>query len=183
MSTATRPWYDRRFRLFDQDGNGVVNRADFALAAERICAALGLPPGAEHEREVHRAHQALWRTLCAAAGLHQAADLDRDRFAAAMADLTSSAAAFDAALCPPVLAVLDAADADADGRLDDREAQRVVCALGVSSANAADVVARLDLDGDGLLSVDELLAAYKNSAMSDDPHIEGSMFIGTASAS
>ncbi|KQX48063.1 MULTISPECIES: hypothetical protein [unclassified Streptomyces] len=56
-STIARK-YDRAFRPFDVDGNGVIEKKDFDLLADAVLRVGGIKAGTAKEPELHRTFHA-----------------------------------------------------------------------------------------------------------------------------
>ncbi|WP_433544132.1 patatin-like phospholipase family protein (plasmid) [Streptomyces sp. CA-294286] len=187
------------FDVFDADGDGSVTAADFHRTAARIADAFGHPSGSAHVAALHGAFAAYWagltaRTAASRAGVDGAGDrtgagatgpgeegpgtLDRDAFGAALARLCVTPAAYDEHLLPVVSAILSAADQDNDGFLNSAETRNLLHALGVAEGDSTAVARRLDTNGDGVTSLDELAEAFHDYFTSDEPGCVGNLLFG-----
>lgn len=163
---------ERPFAAFDQDGNGRLDSTELAAWLDHPADAavtLDLPAG-----------RVVGDTAVSRPGLRVRFDPPTggppDAWAAAVKQLGEQAAGLTkggpadrkAATAPPVAALFDLADRNADGKLDAAEAAAAVAVLaGLGDARLALTVADhgaglfelLDADGDGRLSPRELLGA------------------------
>lgn len=165
------------FDVYDTDADGVVSDTDFRRTAQRIAGAFGHAEGTAHAEGLKRAFDAYWESLAAAAGGQQ--ELERAPFGKALAGLTSSSAAYTDHLLPVVSAILSVADHDNDGFLNPAETRRLLLALGVSESDSATVARRLDTNGDGVTSLDELGEAFHDYFTSSEPGCVGNLLFGT----
>ncbi|MGW7414883.1 patatin-like phospholipase family protein [Streptomyces sp. NPDC054863] len=173
------------FDVYDTDADGVVSGTDFQRAAQRIAGAFGRAEGSAHAIALEREFTAYWESLAAAAGAVQkgvgadAATLTKEPFGKALAGITSSSAAYTTHVLPVVSVILSAADEDNDGFLNPVETRRLLLALGVAESESRLVVRRLDTNGDGVTSLDELAEAFHDYFTSSEPGCVGNLLFGT----
>ncbi|WP_407564659.1 EF-hand domain-containing protein [Streptomyces sp. 184] len=170
----------RRFRTYDTDGDGYIDRADFERAARRLGEEFGHGPDSPARRRVEELCLGVWERLVRAADTDGDGRVDRDEYAAAFAaGLLETPEDFDAGYGEFLEAVMAIADEDGDGRLDEEEHVRWSGALmNLPAHDARDVFRRLDADGDGRLTTAELLAAIREYYFDDDPASGGSWLLG-----
>ncbi|MFJ6698286.1 patatin-like phospholipase family protein [Streptomyces sp. NPDC091272] len=168
------------FDVYDADSDGVVSGTDFRRAGQRIADLFGHAEGSAHADALQREFTGYWESLSAAAGEHET--LEREPFGRALAGITSSSAAYTTHLLPVVSAILLAADHDNDGFLNPSETGRLLAGLGVPEAERETVVRRLDTNGDGVTSLDELAEAFHDYFTSSEPGCVGNLLFGPAPA-
>ncbi|MEU8892663.1 patatin-like phospholipase family protein [Streptomyces sp. NPDC048442] len=199
------PFVERKLRahfdVYDTEANGVVSGTDFRRAARRVAGAFGHGEGGAHTLALEREFTTYWENLAAAAGAARkaagagpgagpgagvgtsggvdAVTLEREPFCKALAKITSSSAAYTTHLLPVVAAILSAADHDNDGFLNAAETGRLLRALGVAEAESGTVARRLDTNGDGVTSLDELAEAFHDYFTSSEPGCVGNQLFGT----
>ncbi|MFD3513533.1 patatin-like phospholipase family protein [Streptomyces sp. NPDC058657] len=181
------------FDIFAADGGSAVGAEDFRRTARRIADAFGLPEGSARADRLDEAFGTYWRNLAgtdtesetmpgvgagAAAGAG-AVTLDREAFGEALAALVTGPAAYTRHLLPVVTAILGAADHDNDGFLNPSETRRLLHALGVAEADSVRVAGRLDTNGDGVTSLDELGEAFHDYFTSSEPGCVGNLLFGS----
>ena len=149
----------RRFAVFDTDGNGVWERADYERLTRRLCDTFGHRTGSAAAQAVAAGQRALFDALLA----HMDADGDQqitpDEFTASMGRTIDDRPGFDAAVRAAARTLIQAADEDGNGVLDTGEYARLAGAYGASAGQAARAFAQLDLDRNGFLDTAELAAA------------------------
>ncbi|MFI0975459.1 patatin-like phospholipase family protein [Streptomyces sp. NPDC021093] len=183
----------RHFDVYDTDADGVVSGTDFRRAAQRVAGAFGHAEGSARAAALEREFTTYWESLAAAAegaagaarkGVDaDAVTLEREPFGKALAGLASSSAAYSTHLLPVVAAILAVADHDHDGFLNPAETGRLLCALGVAESESARVARRLDTNGDGVTSLDELVEAFHDYFTSSEPGCVGNSLFGTGPGS
>ncbi|MFI5887780.1 patatin-like phospholipase family protein [Streptomyces sp. NPDC051554] len=157
------------FLLYDRDRDGVVSEADFAGAAERITAAFHHPGGGSKAAHLRDAFGTYWQHMCDAADVRSDSCMDRTTFTNALSSLTADPQSYEANLLPAVAAILTTADMDGDGVLGPDEIRRLLRTIGVSEGDDVVVARRLDTNGDGIISLDELSEAFQDYFTSDEP--------------
>lgn len=177
------------FATFDRDGDGRVGAADFEARAERVLAEVGLHPRSPKGRAVVRGAQRYFGAIASIADEDGDGIVGRAEFvAAAEQRLRHNPDGFEAMIHPWIAALLDVAGADGEdgeegdnGGADDGAPGaleravdcarwiRMLRAAGVEPAEAADVAARIDPDGDGRIGAGQVLDAARAFYTDLDP--------------
>ncbi|NUS45044.1 MAG: calcium-binding protein [Mycobacteriaceae bacterium] len=170
----------RRFDTFDTDGNGVIERDDFTLAATRLADEFRQPFDSPHRMRMLALSEQLWDVLSAAADSDSDGGITLAEYKAAFADgLLVTEDNFDAGYRPVLEAVMTIADADGDGKLGADEYVRWTGAwMGLSAPVARAVHGRLDSDRDGVVSVDTVLGAIRDYYFDEAPDSAGGWLLG-----
>ncbi|MBB5953824.1 Ca2+-binding EF-hand superfamily protein [Saccharothrix tamanrassetensis] len=171
---------ERRFRTYDLDGNGVIDRSDFELVARRVAAAFGLPA---HEARIVRLDVVVlgvWERLAETADADHDGRITLDEYKAAFArHVLADKEAYAAAYQPFIDAMLDIADEDGDGRLGVGEYVKWHTALmSIPPEEAAEAFHHVDRDGNGHLTREEMTEAVLEYYFSDDPGAPGNWLTG-----
>ncbi|PRY02381.1 EF-hand domain-containing protein [Allonocardiopsis opalescens] len=150
----------QRFRLWDVDGNGVVERSDFEAEAERIITALdaqGTPQG----DELRRSYLEMFDGLSRAAGTDR---MTAEQFekVAEKEIISKGDAGFSRVLGPTIQSIVQVLDTDSDGEVSRVEMQKWFMAIGLQEEEADAAFAELDTDGSGRLSTTELVDAVRD---------------------
>ncbi|MFE9401765.1 patatin-like phospholipase family protein [Streptomyces sp. NPDC006530] len=170
--------YRTLFGLFDKDQDGLIAEGDWLGAAAEITAAFGHSPDSFRAATLGKAFQESWARLCEAAGTELSAPLDRDTFEEAVAQLVGTPHAYLANFLPMVVAFLTTADTNGTNMLEAEEAQRLLQTFGVAPADALTVTRRVDTNGDGAVSLDELSEAFQDYFTSEERGCAGNMLFG-----
>ncbi|MFY4723039.1 EF-hand domain-containing protein [Streptomyces sp. LaBMicrA B280] len=154
----------KRFEKWDTDGNGVLDAADFQSEARRIAQNLGKDADAPEVRELQGAFTGLYEYLAEKAGVEAGGAINRQQFLDATGDMlfNEGEASFNRALSPIVKALVRLCDEDHDGQIDAREFQAWLSGVGVPLSDAGLAFQKVDKDGDGRLSEDELLEVVRD---------------------
>ncbi|MDI1464655.1 EF-hand domain-containing protein [Catellatospora sp. KI3] len=154
----------RRFRLWDTDGNGHVDRSDFEAEGRRIIAAFGEDERSPRGRAVLDAYLTMWDYLAAKAGVPPEGSLNAKQFdrIAQTEIILMGNTGFSTVLRPTISATLDLCDVDGDGQVNPAEFKCWVEAIGVTKPHAEEAFDQIDADHDGQLSIDELAQAVRD---------------------
>ncbi|KOX12402.1 EF-hand domain-containing protein [Nocardiopsis sp. NRRL B-16309] len=151
---------EERFRLWDANGNGVIERSDFEAEADGIINGLGAQ-GSSQADELKRAYLAMFDHLANAAGTDR---MDKAQFlrVAEQEIINKGDAGFGAVVAPTIQAIVNVLDTNGDGEVSPSEMTKWFDAIGLDQAAADEAFRQLDTDGSGKLSVAELVAAVRD---------------------
>jgi Ca2+-binding EF-hand superfamily protein len=154
----------KRFEKWDTDGNGVLEPSDFQGEAARILDNLGRDAGSPEAQALVSAFQGLYEHLADRAGVPAGSGISREQFLSATGDMLfkEGEAGFNRALSPVIKALIALCDDNHDGQIDDREFRAWLTAVGVPASQAGDMFRKVDANGDGRLSEDELLQVVRD---------------------
>jgi hypothetical protein len=170
----------RRFRTYDADGDGFIEREDFTQAGARTVKAFGL---AEDDPKAVRLHDTLiglWEQLSSVTDLDRNGRISLDEYQKAFANgLLETPESFDEGYVPFLDAVMAIADEDGDDRLTlDEHVKWTGALMNLSEADARAIHDMLS-DEDGLLSTQALLDAIREFYFSEDPASAGNWLLGS----
>ncbi|GAB2499719.1 EF-hand domain-containing protein [Nocardiopsis aegyptia] len=151
---------EERFRLWDSNGNGVIERSDFESEADGIINALGAQ-GSAAGTELKRAYLAMFDHLANAAGTNR---MDKAEFlrVAEQEIISKGDAGFSSVVAPTIQAIVNVLDTDNDGEVSPSEMAKWFDAIGLDQSAADEAFRQLDADGSGQLSVSELVDAVRD---------------------
>ncbi|GAA2605562.1 EF-hand domain-containing protein [Actinomadura fulvescens] len=170
----------RRFRTFDRDGDGFIQRKDFEHSASMMIEEFGHKPDSPAAQRLLSLSLGLWDHLATVADADDDGQISETEYKNAFAaGLLETPDSFDAAYRPFLEAIMGIADTDADGRLTEDDHVRWTGSLmGLPQADAREVFQRLDSDSDGLITTGDLLEAIREYYFDDDPASSGSWLLG-----
>ncbi|RJQ78799.1 hypothetical protein D5S17_12030 [Pseudonocardiaceae bacterium YIM PH 21723] len=163
---------DRMFSVFDHDGNGLLEWADFELMHDDVYRSFPGDPESVQGVRLRTAYQGVWDFL------RKSADKDRDQVVSK--DEFRVAYDADAEFSVQLVrywedvadALFDIADGDADGYIDEPELTGIYTAARVPGEVAAIAFRAMDGDGDGRIdaaewrtSVQALFTSSEESAL------------------
>ena len=169
----------RLFRLYDTDDDGFIGKADYERAAGNLCRAHRYAAGSAEYQGLHGVYMAAWE------GLRRMADRDGDD----RVSLAEHLAGYDAMLggAGPEAFVRIAqmstvlADQDKDGKVSRDEMTTLLVAWAdgaVDEAGAHAAFGKMDLDGDGFVSPEDMRVIVTEYFTSEDPDARGNWMVG-----
>ncbi|MEU7766534.1 EF-hand domain-containing protein [Nocardia sp. NPDC049190] len=169
----------KRFQAYDVDGNGVIERRDFALAVERMGDAFGRQPDDPELQRVAELNFVLWDRLVAHCDTNNDGKVSEAEFKeASLTGSLQTVDSFEADYAPLIDAALDIADADRDGKLTAAEfALWAASLLNHSQPEIDEILRRFDRDDDGLIARDVIFAAIREYFFDDSPDSAGSWVV------
>jgi Ca2+-binding EF-hand superfamily protein len=175
VSDVAAEKHGQSFDLLDVDDDGYLERADFELIATR----LSQGAGAGNLTIMHEAYVKLWTSLAGELGIDADAKMARDEFIHGLdAIAKSTPSGFDNAIAQIPVAILALYDRDRDGKLSKEEFQAMQAAWGVSKDKTDIALLALELDDDGMICVEYLLAACREFVLSEDLYAPGNWLLG-----
>lgn len=153
----------KRFAKWDSDGSGSLEREDFAHEAQKIAQALGQSPAGPQAESLREAFTAMFDYLAEDAGVGPAGSLSESDFTTVANKLMfkDGQEAFNGVLGPVMRGIVGLCDKNADGQINGEEFASWLTAIGVDRSQAGDAFRQVDVNGNGELSVDELLSAVR----------------------
>ncbi len=169
---------DRAFDHIDATGNGVVEREDLLGLGARILVGFGESPTSVTGASLVDSFDGIWATLSEALERDGDSGITRPDFLRGMTAAFVTGDRYDPVFKPATLAVAELCDADGDGRIGPAEFRTMLCAFGVAYDDVDEAFDRLDREGRGALTVDELVLAAADYYRSDDPNAAGNWLYG-----
>jgi hypothetical protein len=164
------------FRLYDADGNGVVELADFERVLAALAAARGWGPGHPRYARLRELYLSQWQALAVGALPPGSGRIPPEGWIALWnAILQASYNERVAALCE---VLFESMDADGDGWISLDESRQWFAAYTGDPAEADAVFPRCDLDGDGRVSRGEWLALVDEFFFGSEPDAPGNLIFG-----
>ncbi|MGH8888074.1 MAG: EF-hand domain-containing protein [Egibacteraceae bacterium] len=170
----------RRFKTYDNDGDGFIEREDFEQAAARMGEAFGHGPDSPARQRLADLCLQLWRQLATVADVDDDGRIGEAEYKAAFAaGLLETPQSFDEGYVPFLDAIMDIADTDSDGKLDvDEHVRWTGSLMNLPEVDAREGFRRLDQDADGSVTTHDLLEAIREYYFNDDPESFGSWLLG-----
>jgi Ca2+-binding EF-hand superfamily protein len=165
------------FNIYDRDRDGKIRRDDFRALALAITGARGQAPDSPEALGLIERFDLVWQSL-------SPVDTDGDgiigfdEYLAGMMALISNVEFFRAGQDDRIRFIFDLFDTNNDGEITLDEYTTFFEACGIDRSAAPFCFAKLDRDGDGRLSRDEVLRADFDHATSEDPEALGNWLLG-----
>lgn len=161
-SSVTDERLEQRFRLWDVDHDGRIERSDFEAEAQRIVKAFGETPDSPRGAGVMNAYLNMYDFLARAAGVGEEG-LSLEQFCDVVNRemIQQGNSGFARVLRPTIRAIVDLCDVTGDGAINPKEFRAWIKAIGGDAGDADESFRRIDTNGNGTLSVDELVEAVR----------------------
>jgi Ca2+-binding EF-hand superfamily protein len=169
---------ERAYGQLDIDGNGYVERDDIVGLGARLLVGFGESPTSTKGRSIIDRFDALWTTLAAQLDADHDGRILVDEYRQAMTAAFIEGTEFDRVFRPAAMAISELCDVDGDGVVSAEEFGVAQNAFGTSADDAAAAFGKLDTNGSGTLTVDELVEAARDFYTSDDPDAAGNWLFG-----
>lgn len=183
-----RPSPERRFRrdkyadyfyCLDQNGNGRIDRNNLAHYSSVVMEQLDLPPDSHQLARLRATTQAMWACLTGPMDERGEGSVRLDELVGFFVDVHNQShggGELPRAARDHVLTTFAVLDLDGDGRISQEEYGIYLAALG-SDADAASAWARLDPDGAGQLSMEQIEVLYREWVSAGDPSAPGNYLL------
>ena len=162
-----------QFHQLDLNNDGILELADYEECARKACEVLGFSPGSPECDLVYT------RTVEDRKFLFKdKAKRTVDDFLKASDHTIHDEALFNKLLVEYSQSMLELWDQDDDKRLSADEYVKLEWCYGVTEEEAREAFRHLDRDGDGYLTLEEIMKAIKEFYLSDDPDAPGNWLFG-----
>lgn len=171
-----RKW-TRLFKVYDANGNGTVEKADFEQIFHNLAGARDLSPSTPEYEQLHAKFMEDWEYL------RQDADKNND----GQVELEEWLEHGDRRINSPDMYqtnqdmandVFELLDLNGDGSISLEEYKIVYRGWRIPADLAEEIFPKLDLNGDGSISKDEFVELVRQFHTSDDPNAPGNLFFG-----
>ncbi|GLW53714.1 MULTISPECIES: EF-hand domain-containing protein [Streptomycetaceae] len=178
MTTAvTSQKFSTLFDWFDQDQDGQLTQADLRATA-RVFSQAAADDDHGNITAIHDAFEQWWQLLLQHADTDGDGQVSREEFITAMEVNVTAPEHFETAVMTIADAVMNALDTNGDDVLDREEYIRLYDTLGVPQELSQEAFARVDRDGNGVISYGEYRAAIVEFYLSTDPTAPGNFLLG-----
>ena len=170
----------RRFRTLDDDRNSFLERYDFEVSAVRMAEEFGHGPESPARQKLVELSLGLWEHVLKVADADADGRIGLAEYKAAFAaGLLETPESFEQGYVPFLDAIMEIVDQDRDGKLTVSDEIRWTNALmHLPEHDARETFRRIDRDGDGLITVGDLLEAIRGYYFDDSPDSPGHWLLG-----
>jgi Ca2+-binding EF-hand superfamily protein len=170
---------DKAFGHLDADRSGYVEEGDLTALGVRLLNHFDMPLDSAKAQRIATGFGTFWQRLAASLDTDGDKKLSPHEWRSGMTRAyIEDGDAFDAHFVPGAMAVLELADTDDDGKVSRTEFITMQRAFGTIDDEADLAFGKLDRDGDGYLSLDELIRAVREFYIGADENAVGNWFFG-----
>jgi Ca2+-binding EF-hand superfamily protein len=169
--------YDKVFSLYDSNGNGYVETADFKRLQGQFLAAFGESPTSERGAYVARLWDDFWQALLTTMDRVADGRISHQEWQEGMARLAGDEASYNSVFTPLATAVFRLMDTDGDDKVGPAEWRSFQESIG--NGGAADASFQLmDTNHNGYLTVEELADVVHEYLTDPTPDVRGAWLLG-----
>jgi len=170
----------RLFHLLDANNNGALEQADYDRVVRHITAAYGIKSGSPEFAKLRQQANALWRDVATVGGGDSVTLVDWLQAHAAL-HAPDQAETHKDHLAERAMLIFELQDRDKDGRVTEDELRAYVQArFGLSEAPwVSEAFARTDVDGNGFITVEEVIKMEIEYHFSEDEADAGNYLFGS----
>ncbi|NUP02572.1 MAG: hypothetical protein HOV96_41120 [Nonomuraea sp.] len=169
---------DRAFDHIDANGNGVVEREDLLGLGARLLVGFGESPTSVTGNRLVDSFDGIWATLARTLERDGDSGIARPDFRGGMAAAFVTGDLYEPVFRPATMAVAQLCDGDGDGLIGPGEFRTMLSAFGTAYDDVDEAFDRLDRQGRGALTLDELVTAAEEFYRSSDPNAAGNWLFG-----
>jgi len=166
------------FAFFDADGNGVIEPNDMDNIAEQFSQIFSWKIGDDDEKKFRGALKKYWRRLVLGIDTEEDPQVTWEEFRKAYQRNLSSPANYEEFVKPFIDHIFPAIDTNKDDLLQLSEFTHLYEGFRNPREEAAKAFKKLDLNGDGVLSRDEVYQHFYDFHFSEDKNAVGNYFFG-----
>lgn len=170
----------RFFFVFDTDKSGTLEKSDYERIVNNLAALQNWKPGdAGYDRLHNHFINIIWEHIVRFSDKDHDNRVSLDEWFAYCDDMLSSEESYKKEVYSRAELVFEALDTDRDGRYTVDDFVTFYRAYGIDTELAAPAFKRLDRDGSGELSMEEIAPICYDFHYSEDPNNPANYFFGT----
>lgn len=166
------------FRIMDANRDGVIDWADYEAMLTRFSKEFGLQPASEGYLALKQLMEGDFHALLQNADKDDDGTVDPKEFLDYHDKMVATEEGYKAAVQGFADLIIGFGDADQDGFLSAEDYTVMLRALNVDGSSASQAFAKLDANGDGKISTDELTSAIGQYMRSSNPDDAGHWLFG-----
>lgn len=170
--------FTRYFNVLDYDQNGIIEQEDFEDVALKLSQLRHWAPGSPGHQACRAGMMSIWQHLQQFADTSNAGRISLEEWLQTEEDAIATEENYAKYVAPVAAGLFDLVDEDGDGAISVQEYRNFFEGYRIARDLADDAFARMDLNGDGQLSKEELLQHVHDFHCSNDPAAPGNWLLG-----
>ena len=166
------------FNLFDKDQDGLLTERDIFRIVDACAVQRGWDNGQKHHEALHRHFSMVWKSMLEAADKNKDEMLSAEELLALYYRTIQNEDEYKKVIIQIGIAVFSIFDANNDGQLSLPEYQAFYRVIGLEIDLAVEIYDKIDLDSNGMISIDELIVLLDQFFRSHDKNAPGNFLFG-----
>ena len=166
--------WSNMFKMFDVNGDGQIQQSDLDQFNSRYFEMRGLEPGSPKYDELNRSFAEFGQTLQQAT---DAKSITLDNWLAFLTNVAATPEMYQVVRTVSEF-IFTLLDENGDGKVSINEYRKLCSVMRLGEGYADKMFAKLDLNHDEFISLDELLKLSDQFFVGDDPDAPGNLFFG-----
>lgn len=169
----------RFFKVWDADGDGVITTKDPEQVAQNLAELRGLKPGSPEHEAFYSGFMLYQNDFLQSVDLDESGEVTLEEWLGYHEEMLQDETRFESTALMEIEIMFALMDQDGDGIITLEEYGRWMRALRIGEEDLTEkVFQKLDLNGDGTLSKEEVLQLTREFFYSDDPEARGNWAMG-----
>jgi juvenile hormone diol kinase len=168
----------RLFKFYDADGSGAIQANDFDLISKSFAQEFGWLAASEEERKFGNAFKQSWRRLLISADENGDEKISLEEFLNSYSLALSNDESYNTLIKGFIENIFIAIDIDHDNNWSKSDFIKFYKGFRNSAQEAENAFSKMDMNGDGTLSKEEVYKHFYDFHFSQDPQVAGNIFFG-----
>ena len=166
------------FKMFDMDNDGSITQRDLVRVVNACTAQRGWQSGEKDYKSLYNHFISIWETMLESADKNNDEMLSLNEILELQDNLLEDPETYDRMINGVGAAIFSTFDTNSDGRLSLKEYADFYRVMGLDVEFATLIFDQLDLDKNGIISIDELLILLDQFFTSQDKSAPGNFLFG-----
>lgn len=167
------------FHMYDVNGDGIINKADFQKIIDNMSHIKGYKQGSSAYEAFANKYFSLWNELEKLADKNSNGEISKDEFLQYNENLIIHKDSFNSVWGELGNYAFQIADSDGDEQITVEEYRDLLTAHNMNPSEAETIFSKLDLNGDGYISKQEFLQIVYDYFTSNEPEAPANWMLGS----